>query len=238
MIKIKNKKIVALFIFGVILISGFSLVNGYKYLFSDFEGVGTAIGDPEECHESVAPESIEGYIEIVSIVGTSFDGGDNFTISAKIINFSEAVSQSVVLGFANGNPGRGDNKEFTFNVSYIDVNLDVTGSSNPFYFEVIGPNATGNYTLVADALWNDGDTVIQFTTGGLILEFTYEDPPNGDPGDGNGDPGDGNGDPGDNDGNDSLDQALIFGYNTISILIYIFGIVMFISSMRKRKRIK
>lgn len=219
MIKIKKSNIIPLFLLSLIIISGLSLAFGYKSAFSAFEGEGTTF-DGDGCHDSTAPESPTGNVEILSITGNSFDGGENFTISAKIINFSEAASQSVVFGFT----GRGDNSEFNFNISNIDVDLDVDGDSSVFYFEVIGPNADGNFSLIADALWIDGDDIIQFTTGGLILEFSYvELPSNGDP------------DPNDN-GNDLLDQALIIGYNIISILIYIFGIVMFISSNKKKKK--
>ncbi|MHA1986431.1 MAG: hypothetical protein ACW98D_07325 [Promethearchaeota archaeon] len=146
----------------VLFIIGYSFANPGDFV--DFEG-STHGG----CH-GTNPVSSTGYIELNSSEGSNLLPSQLFTLSAQVLNFTEGASQSVSVGFAQGNPGRGDNKKFSFNQPQFNgISIDGSGNSGILSFQVTTPSTFGNYTLVIDVLEGSGPDMFEWTTGSINL---------------------------------------------------------------------
>jgi hypothetical protein len=163
--RMKNRsKLIGKIVFAALIL----LIIGYSFAttddFVDFEG-STHGG----CH-GTNPLSSTGFIELNSSVGLNLLPSQVFTISAQVKSFTEGASQSVTIGFAQGNPGRGDNKKFTFNqAKYDGITIDGSGNSGILNFQVTAPSTFGNYTLVVDVLEGSGPSTFEWTTGTINL---------------------------------------------------------------------
>jgi heterodisulfide reductase subunit D len=171
-ISISQKTILGLIltIFIPLILIGTALGNdsviGFDFI--NFEG-GTHSG----CHGGTI-QSISGIIQVNSLEGITIEPNTEFTIEVEIKSFTEAFSEDVTVGFANGTPGRGDNSQFQFNVSQYDVViLNGSGGSDKIYFSVIAPSAEGLYTLIADALEGNGGGILDWASGEIQLNVQY-----------------------------------------------------------------
>ncbi|MHA1522204.1 MAG: (Fe-S)-binding protein [Promethearchaeota archaeon] len=146
------------------------LAVGNIGMFTNFEG-DTHVGG---CHGGVVQQSPSGIVIVNSLNGTSIEPDTEFILEVEIQSFTEASSEDVTVGFANGTPGRGDNNEFIFNVSqYNAVNLNGSGDSDKVYFSAIAPSTEGSYTLIADAIKGVGGNPLDWAPGEILLEIQY-----------------------------------------------------------------
>lgn len=158
----KNRsKFMSKIVFTILILSiiGFSVAN--LDVFENFKG-STHTG----CHSSTNPESVTGFIDLNSNVGLNLLPSQVFTISAQVRSFTEGISDSISVGFAQGVPGRGDNKKFTFAPARRDsVLIDGSGDSEILSFQVTAPSSFGNFTLVADGLEGSGASTLDWVNG-------------------------------------------------------------------------
>ncbi|MHA1510399.1 MAG: (Fe-S)-binding protein [Promethearchaeota archaeon] len=157
-------------IFTISFLIGIALGNdnfiGYDFI--SFQGDSHA-----GCHGGT-DHSITGIIQVNSLEGTIIEPDTEFTIEVEIKSFTEASNEDVTIGFANGTPGRGDNKQFWFNVSQYDaVNLNGSGDSDKLYFSAIAPSIEGSYTLIADVLEGNGGGNLDWGSGEIQLNIQY-----------------------------------------------------------------
>ncbi|MHA2035501.1 MAG: hypothetical protein ACW98X_03650 [Promethearchaeota archaeon] len=163
----KRSKLASKIIVGITIL----IIIGYTFAtpsdFADFEG-STHTG----CH-GTNPISPTGYIELNSSTGSNLLPGQVFTLSVQVKSFTEGSSKSVSIGFALGNPGRGDNRKFSFNPAiYDDISIDGSGNSGILSFQVTAPSSFGSYTLVADSLEGgegSGSYAFEWTSGTIDL---------------------------------------------------------------------
>ncbi|MHA2183235.1 MAG: hypothetical protein ACXAAH_17585, partial [Promethearchaeota archaeon] len=160
----KRSKLISKIVFAVLIL----FIIGYSFAttddFANFEG-STHGG----CH-GTNPVSSTGYIELNSSEGLILLPSQEFTISAQVKSFTEGISQSVTVGFAQGNPGRGDNKKFAFNqAKYDGISIDGSGNSGILNYQVTAPSTFGNYSLVIDVLEGSGPSAFEWTTGTINL---------------------------------------------------------------------
>ena len=144
----KKSKLFNKILFTILIVStvGFSLA--FTNRFEDFQG-STHSG----CHGGTNPVSITGTVDLISSTGTTALPSETFTISAEVKTFTEGANKNVSIGFAQGNPGRGDNDKFSFSPTQLDgIDLDGSGNSGVLNFQVTAPATFGNYTLVLDVL--------------------------------------------------------------------------------------
>jgi len=172
----KNRsKSVTKIVFAVMVLFIIRYSFAYPGDFADFEG-STHGG----CH-AVNPVSSTGYIELNSSAGSDLLPSQVFTISAQVKSFTEGSSKSINVGFAQGNPGRGDNKDFSFSpVKYDSISIDGSGNSGILSFQVTAPSIFGNYTLVADGLEGgegSGFYSFEWTTGTINLLIGFPSVP-------------------------------------------------------------
>lgn len=153
--------------------------------------IGTTIADPNEFHNfegsthggchGTNPESTTGYIELNSSAGVIVLPREVFTISARIKSFTEGASKTVNFGFADGNPGRGDNEFFVFDqLQYDSISIDSSGNSGIINFQVTAPSSFGNYTLIADTLEGgegDGSEMFEWATGSINILIGFPSVP-------------------------------------------------------------
>ncbi|MEE9572024.1 MAG: hypothetical protein V3W20_03145 [Candidatus Neomarinimicrobiota bacterium] len=162
----KNRsKLVSKIVFTVfvLFIIGYSFANPGE--FANFGG--SSHGAP--CH-GTNPVSPTGYIEMNSSAGSDLLPSQVFTISAQVKSFTEGASQFISVGFAQGNPGRGDNRHFAFSpAKYDDISIDGSGNSGILSYQVTAPTTFGNYTLVIDVLEGSGPNAFEWTTDTINL---------------------------------------------------------------------
>ena len=168
----KKGKLFSKVLFALLFLSivGFSL--GFTSFFKDFEG-STHGG----CH-GTNPVSVTGSIDLNSSTGVTALPGEIFTISVQVISFTEGANKNVSIGFAQGNPGRGDNDKFSFSpIQLHGIDLDGSGNSGVLNFQTTAPSTFGNFSLIVDALEGGegaGAYPFEWVTGSLniLVGFT------------------------------------------------------------------
>ncbi|MFX1406164.1 MAG: Ig-like domain-containing protein [Promethearchaeota archaeon] len=126
--------------------TGFTVA--YTSYFDDFNG--TSHGS--SCHFASSTQSSTGYISFVSNSGDTVDPGEVFMLSVQVKSFYEADGKELKLGFPSGNPGRGNNKQFSFNTTMVSADI-TSGDSAIFNFQVTAPVSEQLYILTADAIY-------------------------------------------------------------------------------------
>jgi hypothetical protein len=169
----KNKKISSILITTILFLSimGFAIANTND--FPDFTGEGHS-----SCHGDIT-ESSSGYISISSSSGSSVNPSETFTVTIQIFSFSEAQNaNNIEVGFPNGDPGRGDNKEFTFNPTQDSIDIDSSGNSATLDFQVTAPATEQTYTLHSDAIRRAGVSgPTHFVQGNFIVTVEVSNNP-------------------------------------------------------------
>jgi len=188
-----RKKISVLFSVTVILLcTGLVWARSTDTKFENFEGA--SHGD---CHGS-SNLSASGSITIQSSSGITVNTDEIFTITLQVLTFTEALAHDgtpdISLGFPSGDinenrgdpNGRDDNQFFIFNTTvYHGVQLDGSGNSGFYYFQVTAPSSTGSYILTADGIEGTRSTnagqsdPIDFVTQSITI--TVQTPPNNPP---------------------------------------------------------
>ncbi|MFX0057770.1 MAG: hypothetical protein ACFE8J_05670 [Candidatus Heimdallarchaeota archaeon] len=146
--KNKKRKTLSLLIIAcfLILFTGFTVA--YTSYFDDFNG--TSHGT--SCHFATSTQSSTGYISFVSNSGDTVDPGEIFILSVQVKSFIEADGKELKFGFPSGNPGRGHNKQFSFNTTMVSADI-TSGDSAIFDFQITAPVSEQSYTLTADAIY-------------------------------------------------------------------------------------
>ncbi|MFX0038878.1 MAG: hypothetical protein ACFFCY_02610 [Promethearchaeota archaeon] len=139
--------------------------------FNDFTGEGHA-----SCHGNIT-QSATGYVTLSSSSGLSVTPNENFVVSIQVLSFSEAQGNNIVAGFPSGNPGLGDNKDFTFDTTQKSVSIGSSGDSTVINFQVTAPSIAQTYTLHADAIYRAGGSASYFAHGDLVLTVQVENTP-------------------------------------------------------------
>ncbi len=182
-----NNKILKGLLFLIVLIIPIGYGISYEEAtFSQFTGTHDAGG----CHAtSTITKSTNGFCNITTdAINNTIEGGNSFTIYVDVINFTEASSFSVVLGFRSSTI---DNDEFSFNPVQKDtVTLDAGGNStSSASFTATAPSTSTeiNYTLQVDAIdggQGSGSTAFLWAEGNITITVTKgetTDNGNGDP---------------------------------------------------------
>jgi len=167
-----NKKISSFLITTILFLSITGLVIAKTNFFNNFTGEGH---DAEGCHGFIT-ESTSGYISLSSSSGSSVSPSETFTITIQILSFSEAQGRNVEVGFPSGTPGRGDNKNFSFNTTQETLRLDGSGNSATLDFQVTAPATEQSYTLHSDAIKKDG-SASYFAHGNFIVTVEVQNNP-------------------------------------------------------------
>jgi len=169
----KNKKISSILITAILFLSimGFAIANTSD--FPDFTGEGHS-----SCHGDIT-ESSSGYISISSSSGSSVNPSETFTVTIQIFSFSEAQNaNNIEVGFPNGDPGRGDNKNFAFNPAQDSIDIDSSGNSATLDFQVTAPATEQTYTLHSDAIRRAGGSgPTYFVQGNFIVTVEVQNTP-------------------------------------------------------------
>jgi len=169
----KNKKISSILITTILFLSimGFAIANTSD--FPDFTGEGHS-----SCHGDIT-ESTSGYISISSSSGSSVNPSETFTLTIQIFSFSEAQNaNNIEIGFPNGDPGRGDNKNFAFTTSQESIDIDSSGNSATLDFQVTAPATEQTYTLHSDAIRRAGGSgPTYFVQGNFIVTVEVSNNP-------------------------------------------------------------
>ncbi|MFW9830122.1 MAG: hypothetical protein ACFFEY_21320, partial [Candidatus Thorarchaeota archaeon] len=139
--------------------------------FDDFTGEGHS-----SCHGNIT-ESASGYVTISSSSGTSISPSETFTVSIQVLSFSEAQGNNIAVGFPSGSPGRGDNKDFTFDATQKSASIGGSGNSISIDFQITAPSTAQSYTLHADAIYRAGGSSSYFAHGDLILTVEIQNTP-------------------------------------------------------------
>ncbi|MFW9897530.1 MAG: hypothetical protein ACFFD7_17125, partial [Candidatus Thorarchaeota archaeon] len=139
--------------------------------FPDFTGEGHG-----GCHGPIT-ESASGYISLSSSSGASVSPSETFTVTIQILGFTEAQGRNIEVGFPSGSPGRGDNKDFSFNTTQVSVNIDSSGNSAPLDFQVTAPTTEQTYTLHSDAIRRVGGGPSYFAHGNFIVTVEQQNSP-------------------------------------------------------------
>ncbi|MFW9951115.1 MAG: hypothetical protein ACFFKA_13435, partial [Candidatus Thorarchaeota archaeon] len=122
-------------------------------------------------------QSTSGYVFISSNSGTSVAPSETFTISIQVFSFTEAQSNTIATGFPSGTPGRGNNKDFTFDATQKSASIDGSGKSNIINFQVTAPSIEDSYTLHADAIFRAGGSASYFAHGDFIITVETQNTP-------------------------------------------------------------
>jgi hypothetical protein len=146
------KKLVKTLIF---LFIGLLLPIGYiiSYDTSTITSFAGLSHDDSGCHSTSYTFSVNGTINLTSSAGNAVSVSSEFTISATIINFTEAASNSVSLGFSSE---RSSNNQFEFTPGYLSVSVNSSGNAITQNFTVKAPSSGGTFTITVDSL-NDPD---------------------------------------------------------------------------------
>ncbi|MHA2288326.1 MAG: hypothetical protein ACXABG_06025, partial [Promethearchaeota archaeon] len=166
-----NKKISSFLITTILFLSVTGLVIARTSDFPDFTGEGHG-----SCHGNIT-ESTSGYISLSSSSGTSVGPGETFTITIQILSFSEAQGNNIEVGFPSGSPGRGDNKQFTFNTTQESISVAGSGNSGTMDFQVTAPITEQTYTLHSDAIYRAGGSSSYFAHGDFIVTVETQNTP-------------------------------------------------------------
>ncbi len=166
-----NKKISSFLITTILFLSITGLVIARTSQFSDFTGEGHS-----SCHGNIT-ESTSGYISLSSSSGSSVAPSETFTITIQILSFSEALNEKkkTTVGFPSGSPGRGDNKDFSFNTTQEEIDIDSSGNSVTLDFQVTAPATEQTYTLHSDAIYKGGSTY--FAHGNFTVTVEVQNNP-------------------------------------------------------------
>ncbi len=167
-----NRKISSFLITTILFLSITGLVIAHGNQFNDFTGEGHEVG----CHGGIT-ESASGYISLSSSSGSSVNPSETFTITIQISSFSEAQGKNVEVGFPSGPPGRGDNKDFSFNTTQESISLDSSGNSATLDFQVTAPATEQTYTLHSDAIKKAGGSGTFFVQGDFIVTVEVQNNP-------------------------------------------------------------
>jgi len=150
------------------------MVTGFSIAFpSDFDDFNGASHNPT-CHFGTLTLSSTGYISIVSSSGDTVEPGEIFILSVQVKTFTEANGDELKLGFPSGSPGRGDNKQFSFNTTRVSADI-TSGDSVIFDFEATAPLTDQLYTLTADAIWRQTGSTSVWATEDFAI--TVQSPP-------------------------------------------------------------
>ncbi|MBY9009268.1 MAG: hypothetical protein KGD74_05325, partial [Candidatus Lokiarchaeota archaeon] len=168
-----NKKISSFLITTILFLSITGLVIAKTSFFNDFTGEGH---DTLGCHGFIT-ESASGYISLSSSSGSSVSPSETFTITIQILSFSEAQNRDVEVGFPSGSPGRGDNKDFTFDSTQETLSIDGSGNSATLDFQVTAPTTEQTYTLHSDAIRRAGGSSSYFAHGDFIVTVEVQNTP-------------------------------------------------------------
>ncbi len=166
-----NRKISSFLITTILLLSVTGLVIAKTSQFNDFTGEGHG-----SCHGNIT-ESASGYISLSSSSGSSVNPSETFTITIQILSFSEAQGNDIVMGFPSGSPGRGDNKDFSFNTTQQPISIAGSGNSVTIDFQVTAPATEQTYTLHSDAIYKDGNGPTYFAHGDFIVTVEMQNNP-------------------------------------------------------------
>jgi len=166
-----NRKISSFLITTILLLSVTGLVIAKTSQFNDFTGEGHG-----SCHGNIT-ESASGYISLSSSSGSSVNPSETFTITIQILSFSEAQGNDIVVGFPSGSPGRGDNKDFSFNTTQQPISIAGSGNSVTIDFQVTAPATEQTYTLHSDAIYKDGNGPTYFAHGDFIVTVEMQNNP-------------------------------------------------------------
>ncbi|MFX0017642.1 MAG: hypothetical protein ACFFDL_04990 [Promethearchaeota archaeon] len=158
-----NKKVSSLLITAILFLSIIGIAIAYTSDFTDFSGEGH-----NSCHGDIT-QSASGYISLSSSSGTTVNPSETFTISIQVLSFTEAQGKNIETGFPSGTPGRGDNKDFTFDAIQKSASIDSSGNSITIDFQATAPTIEQTYTLTADAIYREGSSASYFATGNLII---------------------------------------------------------------------
>ncbi|MHA2390720.1 MAG: hypothetical protein ACXAEX_02025 [Promethearchaeota archaeon] len=166
-----NRKIKSLLITTTIIFSIIGLAIARTSDFDDFSGEGHS-----SCHGNIT-QSASGYVTISSSSGTSIIPNEVFTVSIQIFSFAEAQGSNIAVGFPSGSPGKGDNKDFTFDATQKSVSIDGSGNSVTIDFQVTAPSTEQSYTLHADAIYRASGSSSYFSHGDFILTVEMQNTP-------------------------------------------------------------
>lgn len=166
-----NRKIKSLVITAIIISLIVGLAIARTSDFDDFSGEGHS-----SCHGNIT-QSTSGYVSISSSSGTSINPGEIFTVSIQVISFTEAQGIDIAVGFPSGSPGRGNNKDFTFDATQKSTSIDGSGNSIVINFQVTAPSTEQSYTLHADAIYRAGGSSSYFAHGDFILTVEIQNTP-------------------------------------------------------------
>jgi len=158
-----NRKVTSLLITVLLFLSIIGLAVAFTTDFTDFSGEGHG-----SCHGDITL-SASGYISVSSSSGAIVNPSETFTVSIQILSFTEAQGKNIEAGFPSGTPGRGDNKDFTFDAIQKEVSVDSSGNSLIIDFQATAPTIEQTYTLTADAIYRESGSASYFATGNLIL---------------------------------------------------------------------
>ena len=166
-----NRKISSFLIISIIFLSITGLVIAYTNEFPNFVGEGHG-----SCHGDIT-ESSSGYISLSSSSGPSVSPSETFTITIQILSFSEAQGKTIEVGFPSGSPGRGDNKDFSFNTTQESISIDSSGNSASLDFQVTAPTNEQTYTFHSDAIRRAGGSASYFAHGDFIVTVETQNSP-------------------------------------------------------------
>ena len=166
-----NKKISSFLIITMLFLSVMGFVIAYTNEFPNFAGEGHG-----SCHGDIT-ESSSGYISLSSSSGSSVAPSETFTITIQILSFSEAQNRNIEVGFPSGSPGRGDNKDFSFNTTQESINIDSSGNSATLDFQVTAPATEQTYTLHSDAIRRAGGSSSYFAHGNFTVTVEVQNTP-------------------------------------------------------------
>ena len=166
-----NRKISSFLITTILFLSILGLVISQPNRLEDFTGEGHG-----SCHGDIT-ESASGYISLSSSSGSSINPSETFTVTIQISSFSEAQSNDIEVGFPSGSPGRGDNKDFSFNTTRESIAIDGSGNSATLDFQVTAPATEQSYALHSDAIYTDGDSLSFFVHGDFIVTVEVPNSP-------------------------------------------------------------
>ncbi|MFW9823249.1 MAG: hypothetical protein ACFFE4_09955, partial [Candidatus Thorarchaeota archaeon] len=166
-----NRKIKSLLVTIILISSIVGLAIAKTSDFDNFSGEGHS-----SCHGNIT-QSASGYVTISSSSGTSINPSETFTVSIQVLSFTEAQGSNIAVGFPSGSPGRGNNKDFTFDATQKSASIDSSGNSVTINFQVTAPSTEQSYTLHADAIYRAGGSSSYFSHGDLILTVEIQNTP-------------------------------------------------------------
>lgn len=163
---VKFKSVIVPLIFLAILIVPIGIALGTNDLIGSFTGA--SVPSCDTCHGPY-PTSNFANVTVNSTSGTTIEAGSVITVEIQVLNFTEASSQTITIGFPLS---MGDNIAFSsWNPTHDNtVGLDLTGNSTIVTFQVTTPSTAGDFVLVAAAVWDSG--ALTWASGNVTLTLT------------------------------------------------------------------